>query len=379
MMARLFAAIALLLVSASTNALAKPQDFEAHLFCAHSSAKTNTNIHYLHPLRASTVNPIDPKHPPRIDFNESSSEPLFKTGRQGWYAEVLHSERRNFPLFDWNTDQANQLFSLNLTNHLLTFDWIFSTAVGIEQRLTYLSTIDQYWGFAGSNNYNGSADTFVLSIYGDVINPNFDGTPVFNVTWEPSTTNLIETWDITSDSENKLIFIAVAEAAYSDSVGLLMTYDIAENQLVSNVTYGAEMRIKYSATRKALFAAQCEDNSDGTQQRISSIEEVDPMTGKSRVILSSKDLPQQYGMSLDNTFDDQSGEWYFVWTIVDENFDTTTTFFFSINIDTKKVTQSTQLLYDWQSTVYLGLVIKDSTPKQQVESPSSNRFQSRFD
>lgn len=361
MLASLIASLALLCLSVS----AKPQPFEAYLLCADTSS-SRVNAHYLHPLKASTINPVDPKHPPRIDFNQSSSKHLMNTRRKGYVVDLVHSERRNNALMNWNTEQTEQYISLNITDHILTLDWAFTVATGIETRLTYVESLDQYWGFDGQNNIGSDGDTFVLSIYGDVIGEDFDGTATFNTSWMPSDTELIESWDITSDSANQQLFIAVANAQYSDSTGLLLTYDIKQNKLISNITYGAEMRIKFSSTRKVLFSAQFEDNRDGSQQRVSSIEEVDPSTGKSRVIIPSSNLPDLYGLRLDNTYDDLSGEWYFVWTNINEDFGTTESWFFSINIDTKKVMPPAQLIYDWTRTVYLGMVIKDTQEDQSV-------------
>lgn len=366
MLTKLIASFALLCLSIH----AKPQDFEAYVLCADVPENSNVNVHYLHPLRSSTINPIDPKHPPHIDYNETESRHLFNTRRHGWVANLVHSERRNNPLINWNTDMTEQYVSLNLTDNVLTLDWAFTTTTGVQSRLTYLQSTDQYWGFTGSNNIGENGDVYVLSIYRDVIGSDFDGTAVFNTSWIPGDSELVMNLDITSDSANQQLFIAVANTGYTSSTGSILTYDIAQNKLVSNVTYGGDMRIKYSTKRKTMFSAQLQYDQNGAHERIGSIEEVDPHTGKSRVIIDGKNLPELYGQELDSTFDDLSGEWYFVWTIANQNVGSGS-WFFSVNVDTKKVTLPVELVADWQRTQFLGLVVEDVTPRDTLAVKNS--------
>jgi len=230
-------------------------------------------------------------------------------------------------------------------------------------RMTYVSSLNKFYSFTGVNYINNQGNTFFLDIYADLTSVDFTGNAIFETSFVPPPMATVENCDIAADPFNQLIFVYLSQYTIQGGQGLLYTYDIAKNNTML-VNYGQEGRLKFSESRKVLFSAQIEDE-DKQGLRVSSIEEVDPTTGKSRVLLNNTQMPEVYGLFLQNVFDDVSGEWFFVWTTTNQNSDASTATFFSVNVESKKVTQSTSLLYDDTRTTILGVAVADAATSTQ--------------
>jgi len=182
---------------------------------------------------------------------------------------------------------------------------------------------------------------FVLSIFKDLTVPH--GSPdkavyTSSTSIGEDTAGVVE---LAADQRHHLIFISISTSTFQGAVGSLQTFDTQNGTVINDVdvTGAGTFGVYYSDSRATLYSYRINDDNS----QIIGIDTVDWKSGNSTNIIPQSALPSLYFFDkpVSTSFDEGSGEWYFA--VSDEYGHNTTVF--SVNVDTRQVSQTVQLLY----------------------------------
>ena len=207
--------------------------------------------------------------------------------------------------------------------------------------MVYSNSTQSYWSITAVNDIGGGPCIFVLSAYKDIASPGGSpDTPVFQ-----SSTSIGQYTagiaGVAVDQANHLIFISISTSTFQGAVGSLQTLDTVNETVISTVDVAGagSFGVHYSDRRHQLFSYRI---NDGNSQIIG-IDSVDWKTGNATTLIPQSALPNLYFFDrpFSELFDEETGEWYFA---VDDDHGNNATLF-SVNVDTKQVSQTVQLVY----------------------------------
>ena len=299
-----------------------------------------SNVHYLHPVSLSTSTKSAAVQNVTYDPSHGSTL-VFTTDLQGWTAVPLSSSRPSLPLLLWFTGDRGLYLSLDLHSLTPRFHWSYPLDDRMEGHFIYSNYTHSYWSFNAVNDIGSGPCIFVITAFKDVATPG--GSPDKAV-YQSSTSIGEDTAGIAglaADQLHDLIFISISTTTFQGATGSLQTFSTVNGTVIADVlvegagTFG----LHYSEKRRQLFTYRI---NDGNSQIIG-IDVVDWMSGASKNIIAQSALPDLYFFDkpVSTVFDEASGEWYFA--VGDEYGHNTT--MFSVNVDTKAVSQTVQLVY----------------------------------
>ena len=298
-----------------------------------------SNLHYLHPVSLSTSTKSAPSQNVTYDPSHGSSL-LFTTDLQGWIANPLSTTRPFLPLLEWFTGDRILYLSLDLHTRTPRFHWSYP----VDDRgghVVYSELTQSYWAFTAVNNIGGGPCIFVLSAFKDIARPGGSpDAPVYQ-----SSTSIGEYTagiaGVATDQAHHLVFLSISTSTFQGAVGSLQTLDTSNGTLVNDVVVAGAgtFGLYYSERRQTLYSWRI---NDGNSQLIG-IDTLDWRSGNSTNLIPHTALPDLsfFDKPFATLFDEASGELYFA--VADEYGHNTT--LLAINVDTKQVSQTVQLLY----------------------------------
>ena len=364
--------LSLLPFLAPSHCAPTPSSYDVFLFCAHVGPYADSvNVHYLQPLHLSTASPSP--SPQNVSYSATNlSRTLFTTDLHGWLAFPVSPTPASSPLLLWLTGSSALYFSLDLRaspTPTPRLHWSYPLDERAGSHLTYLQSGQSYWGATAVNDIGGGPTILVLSIFRDVGKAVLGGvadSPVYQsrTAIGQDTAGIC---GVTADQANNILFLALATATFTGEQGSILAYSSANNSVLSQVDYvgAGTFGLVHSAQRQRLYTVRIGQEND----QLVGVDWLDWKTGKGVEVIPQSALPSVHFWwdSLEHFFVDDTGEWYFTMGVQNQTTYAWSSWAFSVNVDSKRVSELVSLMYPSPAVTVMAIYARPSMAMKGVE------------